>query len=414
MGILRAVALKGLATRGILDHMSFHHVDFSNTRIAYAHKSLADLRRSLRIFHLLSKPWLSKLGSRLVGQMLKWHVPITPAVKPTLFKQFCGGTSIQNCKSVVDHLAKFGVGTVLDYGSEGRRSEATRDHTLREVLKSVEVAARTPHIKFAVIKVTGLSRIGLLETLSLNASLSPREDQEWRRALKRVETVCDRCEYSRVPLFVDAEESWVQPAIDRLVLDQMKQRNKKKALVYTTLQMYKTTALKQLESLMAQAKKEGFVLGLKLVRGAYLEKERERSLALRLPSPVFETKAETDAAFDQALALCIQNLDHVALCAGTHNEKSCARLMELMDRQKISESDPRVEFTQLYGMADHVTFNLAHAGYQTSKYVPYGPVRTIMPYLIRRAEENASITGNVRHEITLLKAELQRRNRSGI
>jgi proline dehydrogenase len=322
-------------------------------------------------------------------------------VKSTLFGQFCGGENIPTCRPTIERLKAAGIGTILDYSVEGTTQETDLDKTQNEILRTIEEARQNPAIPFAVFKVTGIMRFDLLA--------HPTPGEEWDRAIRRLEAIAEAAQRAQVAVLIDAEESWIQDTIDSLVEGLMRRYNKNRALLFTTVQMYRVNRLTYLESLLEKAKAEGFYLGLKIVRGAYLEKERERAARLGYPSPLQPTKVATDEDYDAALAWSLKNADRVSVCAGTHNEKSTLFLAEGLAAEKIPRSDTRFWFAQLLGMGDHLSYNLASEGYRVAKYVPYGPVSEMVPYLTRRAQENTSIRGQSSRELQLITSELSRR-----
>jgi proline dehydrogenase len=384
-------------------------VDFSNTAIAFRTQSNRELARSCWLFRLMGYRWLVWLGTRLLAACLRLRLPIEWLVKPTLFRQFCGGETIDSCQATIARLAKSHIGTILDYSVEGKGSEAEWEATCQEIEKTIELAYQNPDIPFCVFKVTGVARPALLEKIQSGSVLSGEEAQEWDRAKQRVERLGDLAALRRVRLLVDAEETWIQNPIDDLTESMMRKHNRDAIWIYNTIQMYRVDRLAYLSRLLERSEREGFRVGVKPVRGAYMEKERARASALGLPSPIYPDKKGTDQAFDLAIETCLSHLDRVAICAGTHNEASIQKLLEQMQQMRIENDDPRIYFAQLLGMSDHLSYNLADAGYRVAKYVPYGPVRDVLPYLFRRAEENTSIAGQRSRELELLRMEKARR-----
>jgi proline dehydrogenase len=385
--------------------------DFNDTAIAFRAKSDSELRRSYRLFRMMESPWLVRLGTRAISVALKTHLPVETAIRRTLFRQFCGGETIAECSRTIGELARFRVGTILDYSVEGSGSETELDATCREICGTIELAHHNPNVPFCVFKMTGIARFELLEKSAAGMALSTAEQAEWKRARGRVESICALAHRHGVRVFIDAEETWIQGAIDALATEMMERFNRERALIYNTLQMYRRDRLAYLHDSFGAAQAKGYFLGIKLVRGAYLEKERDRAAARKTESTLFSEKVATDLSFDSALDYCVPRLERIALCAGTHNESSCRRLIDLMHRHAVAKQDPRVYFAQLLGMSDHLSYNLADAGYGVAKYVPYGPVRSVLPYLFRRAEENTSIRGQSGRELSLLTQELVRRRR---
>jgi proline dehydrogenase len=385
-------------------------ISFDNTEIAFQSKNDQDLNRAYWLFKIIGSPSMVKLGKWGTNIALTTGLPVKGMIKATIFKQFCGGESITDCDHTIDLLSKFGIGTILDYSVEGKTSEEDFDATVDEIIATIERAKGNPKIPFAVFKVTGISRFGILERANDNeTSLSEIEKAELRSVYDRVNKICESGFKSNVPVFIDAEETWIQDTIDRIVLEMMRKYNKQQAIVYNTLQMYRHNRLAFLKDQIALSKNENFHLGIKLVRGAYMEKERDRAIQKGYPSPIQPDKKSSDRDFDLALEVMVDNLDHIAFCAGTHNEQSSLYLTELLTKKGVDLSDKRVFFAQLLGMSDHISYNLAYHGYNVAKYVPYGPVKEVMPYLLRRADENTSVAGQTGRELNLIIKERKRR-----
>jgi proline dehydrogenase len=388
-------------------------VSFDNTAIAFATKSDAQMRKAHLLFSSLAQPWLVKAGIPLSAWMVRVGLPgVRLLVKHTVFEQFCGGESIQECDAAVESLGRFGVQSILDYSVEGEKTEEGFEATARETMATIDWAATHPHIPFSVFKVTGLARFGLLEKLGAGEALSAEEQAEWSRVRERVLRICQRAHERGVRIFLDGEETWIQDVIDGLGEEMMARFNRERALVYNTYQMYRGASLGNLRAALERANAKGYFLGAKLVRGAYMEKERLRAKERGYADPIQPDKAATDADYDRALLFCLEHLDRMAVCAGTHNEESCQLLVRELARRGIAPNDPRVFFSQLYGMSDNISFNLAQAGYNVAKYLPYGPVRAVLPYLIRRAQENSAIAGQGGREVRFIRAELRRRKQA--
>lgn len=383
-------------------------VSFDNTENAFKAKSDSELARSFWLFKLISNPLLVKMGAGLGPLAL--NIGFKGLLKSTIFKQFVGGENINDCSETVKQLAKFHIGTILDYSVEGKESEKDFENCLHETIETIHKAKTDKNIPFCVFKVTGLARLALLEKVSAKSVLSAEESAEWERVQKRVSTICTTaCENDQC-IFIDAEESWIQQAIDDLANENMARLNKTKAIVYNTFQLYRTDRLSYLTHTIQEGKTHSYYIGAKLVRGAYMEKERERAKSMGYPSPIQATKEDSDRDYDAALKLCIENSDIVSVCAGTHNEKSSAYLLELMKAKNIPASDHKIYFSQLLGMSDHISYNLSSEGYNVAKYVPYGPLKDVMPYLIRRAQENTSVKGQTGRELNLIMKEKKRRS----
>ena len=390
----------------------FMSLSFDNTEVAFQPRSNADLNRSYLLFSLISNPSWVKAGKWLTETSLSLHLPIKGMIKKTIYKQFVGGEDIRDCKATIEQLGQFGVGTILDYSVEGKESEEDFERTTRETMATIDRAAGDKNIPFSVFKVTGVAPVSILEAQSAGEKLGASAAAGWLKVQECVERICAHAAAKGVPVFIDAEESWIQEAIDQLAISMMQKYNRERCVVYNTYQLYRHDRLAYLGKNIEQARREKFFFGAKLVRGAYMEKERERAQKMRYPSPINPDKESTDRMFDQALALCLEHLDIVSFCAGTHNEKSSLLLAESMNKKNIPSGDQRIYFSQLLGMSDHISFNLASAGYNVAKYVPYGPVKDVMPYLFRRAQENTSVKGQTGRELNLIIKERKRRKQS--
>lgn len=386
-------------------------VSFDNTEVAFSGKTPGALKRSYWLFKVISSPTMVTIGKALTNFALAIRFPIRWALKPTIFKQFVGGEDIEECSRTIAELGKYKVGTILDYSVEGKEAEEDFDAGAKEIIATVERAKSDSNIPFSVFKVTGLGRFDLLEKVSAREKLTTAEEQEWKRVWQRVENICAAAEAISKPVFVDAEDSWIQQAIDDLADEMMERHNKKMPIVYNTFQLYRKDRLQFLKDSFAKAQAGNYFLGAKLVRGAYMEKERERAKEKGYPDPIHDTKENTDRDYDLAVEFCVDHIDRIGLCAGTHNELSSQKLAELLDVKKIPHNHPHIYFSQLLGMSDHISFNLAHDGYNVAKYVPYGPVRDVLPYLIRRAQENTSVKGQTGRELSLIMKEKERRKK---
>jgi proline dehydrogenase len=384
-------------------------VSFDNTENAFKAKSDKDLRRSYQLFKLIGNPTLVNFGAAFTPLALS--IGFKGLIKNTIFKQFVGGENIEDCSRTIAELGKFNIGTILDYSVEGKESEADFDHCLGETLETIKKAKGDKNIPFCVFKVTGLARFALLEKVSEHATLSEEENKEWLKVKQRVERICEAAWAAGKPVFIDAEESWIQVAVDELADENMAKFNKQAAIVYNTYQLYRKDRLDFLKKTVEHAKAAGYKVGAKLVRGAYMEKERKRAAEKGYPSPIQDSKDNSDNDYNRALEYCVNNLDHMAICAGTHNEKSSLHLLSLMQNKGIDKADKRIYFSQLLGMSDHISYNLSLNGYNVAKYVPYGPVKDVLPYLIRRARENTSVKGQTGRELSLIIKEKQRRKK---
>jgi len=387
-------------------------VSFDNTKIAFQSKSNLGLTKAFYLFKLMGNPFLSKIGAILAHWALNLRLPVKAMVKNTVFQQFCGGETIDECAVKIEALAKYNIKTILDYSVEYKASEKDFDRTMKQTLASLDFSSKITNIPFAVFKITGVGRFELLEKVNSSKPLNESEQQEYDRVLHRIEKICKKAHQYKIPVMIDAEESWIQDAIDGIVEDMMKEYNKEKAIIYNTLQMYRWDRLDYLKRAHKESQHEGYFLGMKLVRGAYMEKENERAQKMGYTTPIQPNKKSSDRDYDLALEYACENNSGIAICAGTHNEDSSKYLLQLMKLYKIEKNDPKVYFAQLLGMSDHISFNLADAGYNTVKYVPYGPVKEVLPYLIRRAEENTSIAGQTSRELNLIMKERRRRRRN--
>ncbi len=341
---------------------------------------------------------------------LKLRLPVNFIVKRTIFKQFCGGETIQECTSTIETLGKYKVGTILDYSVEGKFEEDDFDQTTRIIIETIEKAAQEKNIPFAVFKITGISKFSLLERASTDVNqLSNVEAIELEKVKNRIDNICSAAKKQNVPVFIDAEETWVQDIIDQWAFDMMILYNKEKCIVYNTIQMYRHDRLAFLEDCLQKAKKHNISYGIKLVRGAYMEKERNRAKEMGYLSPIQIDKESTDRDYDLALDYILKNINYLSLVAGTHNENSSKKLALSLEKHNITKDDSRIFFAQLLGMSDHISFNLADHSYNVAKYVPFGPIKEVMPYLLRRADENTSVAGQTGRELGLIKSELQSR-----
>ena len=382
---------------------------FEDTAIAFATKSNAQLRKTYWLFSAMNKSGLVNVGTFFIKLALKLRLPVKKLIKATIFEQFCGGETISDCSATIQSLARAGVGTILDYSVEGEDNEASFEATTAEILRTIVYAAETPHVPFTVFKVTGVASTELLEKVQQGASLTTEEQAAFDRAKARVNTLCEKAAELGVRIFIDAEESWIQGVIDQLAYEMMERYNKGRVIVYNTYQLYKHETLDELREAYLVAREKGYQLGGKLVRGAYMEKERLRAREGEYLDPIHKSKEASDADFNAAVDFCLDHIDCISVCLGTHNEYSSLYCVEKMKKLQLSLNDSRIWFAQLLGMSDTISFNLAHAGYNVAKYVPYGPIEAVMPYLFRRAQENTSISGQTSRELTLVSREMQRR-----
>ncbi len=382
---------------------------FNNTEVAFALKSDTELDRAYFLFKMIDSQPLVRIGTAVTNFAIKAHLPVEGLIRATVFDHFCGGINENDCLTVVDKMFTKGVSSVLDYSVEGKEEEEQFDAALEMTLKTIQFAEERDSIPFAVFKPTGFGRFYLYEKIGEGKPLSALEQEEWNRVVERFDVVCKAAHNKDVALLIDGEESWMQDAADDLVAAMMKKYNKEKAIVYNTLQMYRHDRLDYLKKLHEQAQAEKFYIGMKLVRGAYMEKENNRATEKGYPTPICESKEATDINYDLAVEYMLNHLETMSIFAGTHNENSSYTLMQKMDEKGISHNDQRIWFGQLYGMSDNISFNLAAQGYNVAKYLPFGPVKDVMPYLIRRAEENTSVAGQTSRELMLIRSERDRR-----
>lgn len=385
-------------------------LDFSNTEIAFASKTDQELKETLRLFKLMKNPNLVKLGSGLAMLMVRLKLPLLdPLIKATVFRQFCGGTNLLDCQTTIDRLYKNKTFSVLDYGAEAKDSEKDFDHTLNEILKTVQFAAANASVPVVSLKISSLARNAFLEKWQGKNPLDQAEEAELAKIRKRLNRILHLASDMGVGVFIDAEESWVQDAMDTLVEELMETYNKKKVVAYNTYQMYRTDRLEVLKKAFEKAQNRNYYLGAKIVRGAYMEKERKRAADQGYPTPIYATKEETDEAFNEAIRFCVEHYNRISSCNASHNLESCMLMATLITEKLIPRNHSHLNFCQLLGMSDNITFNLAYHGFNVAKYVPYGPIVEVIPFLIRRAEENTSITGEVGRELALIREEVNRR-----
>ncbi len=404
-------------------------ISFENTENAFAHKSDKELKKAEFLFSTMGIGWLVKLGTRVTPWAVRTILPIKGLIRKTIFTQFVGGETLEETAKVAETLAKYKVEVILDYGVEGGdNGEEGFDHATQEFIKVINYAATQPNIPFMSIKITGIARFGLLEKLDKSVeensgslmkryakaleTLTDIEKEEWKRVQDRLKMICEVASIKKVGIFIDAEDSWVQDSVDVLAILMMEQFNKAEALVYNTYQLYRHDRLGFLKDSHEAAELRDFILGAKLVRGAYMEKERRRAQEMNYPSPIQPNKESTDSDYNLAVKFCIDNIERIALAVASHNEYSNLYTTQLMRERKMPLNHPHVHFSQLYGMSDNITFNLAKAGCSVSKYLPFGPIKEVIPYLMRRAQENSSVAGQTGRELALIKKELNRRKNS--
>lgn len=384
-------------------------LSFDNTEVAFAYKTDAQLKDAYLLFRLFKYPFFVKSGPKLATWSMNRGLPVKGLIKKFGFNHFCGGESVHDCNNTAQLLASYGVGSILDYSVEGEESEKQFDSNTEEIIDTIIKADGNNNYPFAVFKTTGIALFAMLEKADAGESLNQAELDAYYKAKARFEKICNEAAQKKVRLFIDAEETWIQNTIDTWVEEMMEKYNKEQAIIFNTLQMYRHDRLEYLNKQIAAAREKGYKLGFKLVRGAYMEKERERAEEKNYQSPINADKQATDRCFNDALNICMDNADIVSICAGTHNQESCLMLTHLMQQKEMDNNDSRIWFAQLFGMSDHISFNLAREGYNVAKYLPYGPVKSVLPYLARRAQENSSVKGQVGRELQLIQKELKRR-----
>ncbi len=384
-------------------------LSFENTEVAFTDKTVKQLKRALLLFLLLRKQWVVKIGSFFLLLFNRLHLPLKWALKNTVFDHFCGGETIEESQKVMRAFAANNIKTVLDYSAEGLDNEESFEKTKDQIIASIEFSKYHKEIAFAVFKFTGIARFELLEKVNSGVELHANEQSEFQRIRSRADEICHTAVQNELPVMIDAEESWIQNTIDELVESLMSKYNHEKPYVFTTIQLYRIDKLFYLKKMHKNSFDAGFIPAFKLVRGAYMEKERERAARFEYTSPIHPDKLATDKAFDEAVRYCLENKDTLAVCIGTHNEESCLDAIHLMDIFETSKDHKKVHFSQLMGMSDHISYNMAKEGFNVSKYVPFGPLKMVMPYLIRRAEENSSVADQSGRELYLIRQELKRR-----
>jgi proline dehydrogenase len=385
-------------------------IHFDDTEVAFSYKSDAELKKANLIFSVVNNPTTSSIATSLAKWSLALKLPVKGLIRSTVFKHFCGGETIDQSDKTAQNLFKFGIGTILDYSAEGEKNEEGFEKTDQEIINTIEKAKGNPAVPFSVFKTTGLAAFELLEKVHARENLSKEESAAWERVRQRVDRICKKGFENNVPVLIDAEDSWIQNPIDELAYEMMAKYNHKKAIVFNTYQMYRGDMLGNLKKAIQTATQQNYFFGAKLVRGAYMEKEAARAAKFGYPNPIHPTKEATDDAFNQGLVLCVENRDRVSLMCGSHNEYSNQYLASLIEKHGLKHNDPHVWFAQLMGMSDNISFNLAKVGYNVVKYVPYGPVESVMPYLLRRAAENTSVAGQSSRELSLIRKELRRRS----
>lgn len=385
---------------------------FNNTKRAFALKSKEELKRSLFIFEMLNRPFLVRIGIKLTNLALKLNLPVEGLIKKTIFQQFCGGTSEEGCLPVIEEMYTMHLCSVLDYSMEGKETDAELDAVMERLIEVMKFAATREEIPFTIVKPSGIGRFEIWEKVSAKEELTPDEEKEWEQIKGRMHKICATAHEAKICLLADAEESWIQTAADELMEEMMMEFNQEEVYIYNTFQCYRWDRLQYIKNLHLRAQNRNFKIGAKIVRGAYMEKENARAHKMGYPTPICEDKEASDVNFNAVMSYGLQNLDEINMYIGTHNEVSTYLAMQLMNEKEIAENDPRIWFSQLYGMSDHISFNLALNGYNSAKYLPFGPIKEVIPYLMRRAQENTSVKGQTGRELALLREEKQRREGS--
>lgn len=382
---------------------------FNDTETAFKLKSEEDLNRAIFLFGMINRPALVKAGTFLTNFSLKFHLPVEGLIKATIFNQFSGGETMEDCLPNIKKMYTKKLHSILDYSVEGKEQESQFDAATDKKIEIIEFGAKQKELAFAVFKPTGIGRFEIWEKVTSKVTLTSEEEQEWKRVQQRVEKICEAAYQNNISLLADGEETWMQDAADELMERMMRKYNREKVVIYNTLQCYRWDRQRYIENLHQKGKAEGFKIGAKIVRGAYMEKENARAKKMGYLSPICESKEATDVSFNGVMSYCMAHLDDISLFIGTHNEVSNYLALQILEDKNIEKNDDRVWFSQLYGMSDHISFNLARKGYNAAKLVPFGPVRDVVPYLIRRAQENTSVRGQTGRELALLLEEKKRR-----
>ncbi|NML23096.1 proline dehydrogenase [Pseudoflavitalea sp. G-6-1-2] len=397
-------------------------ISFDNTEYAFAYKSDKELKKAKFLFSSMGIESLVRIGTRLTPWAIRVGLPVKGIIRNTIFRQFVGGETLEQTAVVANKLGEFNVQVILDYGVEGKEGEDNFDHATEEFIRVIKYAATQRTMPFMSIKVTGFARFALLEKLDAAATdrsgyqgtvhtevLNDAEKAEWDRVVNRMERIISAAADNKIGVLVDAEETWIQDPVDALTMQMMEKYNRNRVVVFNTIQLYRRDRLQFLKDSFAQVAQRGFILGAKLVRGAYMEKERKRAAEMNYESPIQPNKEASDRDYNEGVAFCLDHIDQISLIVASHNEHSNLRATQILDEKKIAHNHPHVHFSQLYGMSDNITFNLAKAGFSVSKYLPFGPISDVVPYLMRRAQENSSVAGQTGRELGLIKKEVERR-----
>ncbi len=382
---------------------------FEDTETAYANKSNSDLQKAKVMFQLMGNNSLVNIGSSLATLALSLHLPVSPLFRFTVYNHFCGGETFEECKKTIHELQQYNVGVLLNYGVELKETDEDFDKTIAKNIEALEFAGKNKSVKGLCLKLTGSGRLALFQKIQSGEELTVAEKKEFLRVKKRFEKLCEVAARNEVALYVDAEESWIQNPLDEMVVEMMEKYNRTKCIVFNTVQLYRWDRLDYLKAQIEKAKAGGYLFGIKLVRGAYMEKERERAHEMGYPSPIHKNKKAVDHDFDESVNVCLDNISNVFVCIASQSEDSNLNAIHQIDKKKIDRNTERIVFSQLNGMGDNITFNLAKLGFNATKYLPYGPVKEVIPYLIRRTQENTSVSGQTSREFSLIKKELKRR-----
>lgn len=389
--------------------MTTPYINFEDTEVAFAHQSDWSLLKAYFLFSTMHRPFVVKAGTRFTTWAMRWHLPLSPILRRTIYEQFCGGETLNATVPVVNKLSQYNLNTILDYGVEAKEKEKEFDKTTQQLLKTIQFAQSRSDIPAVSCKLTGLAKFSLLEAVHKGQPLNAKQQKAWERLKQRLYTISKAAYDAGISIYYDAEESWIQNPLDELINEMMAQFNREMPIIYNTIQLYRHDRLAYLQQCHAQARAQGYILGVKLVRGAYMEKERERAAKAGYPSPIQTDKAATDDDFNTALLYCIENIGDIAFCCASHNEESTLFLCQLLNEHQIANNHKHIWFAQLYGMSDHISYNLANNDYNIAKYLPYGPVSDVIPYLMRRAQENTSVAGQTNRELSLISTEMRRR-----
>lgn len=375
---------------------------------AFSHYSISQLRRTKVLFKILQNPLVSWFSGFVPHIPILLRLPFVKSlIKHYIFSHFCGGEDWKEVHQSALKLQKQNILSSLDYSVECKQTEQDYETTKKVLLNVLEEAKNLSHIPFCVLKITGLGRFALLEKIHNGQTLSDNEKAEWQRVQSRFDSICEKAVDCNTKLLVDAEESWIQKPIDNIVKRAMKRHNQNEPMIYNTYQLYLKAKYEQLKTDWEKAKEKGYILGSKLVRGAYMEKETKRAVKMHLPNPIQPSKAKCDQDFNDSLKFCLKHIDDFGIYIGTHNIESTQKARQLMQEYGIAKSDERVFFSQLLGMREILSYELAQQDYLVSKYTPFGKIAEVIPYLLRRIQENSSVKDQLNDEIKVITRELE-------